>query len=273
MRTNPNQRCPCGKGVRYKNCCMKKDQLKEEVNGVVKELLDQFELRGMKFRKTFMEEDMRGNIESLYLQCKYISEEIGVSALRGKDFNENKHEIVHRKAKLIQKLLWNMNQRDKGNNKAYFEIGGHRQEIEPIEYIEIILSTFSSVFEHYMTLLRKNEVFKGTQLADGLNLQEIKNSIDSPKSIEKLFNTLAEKSKEKYPSFNITPLFQKIAYNLRCASFHNDYAFRKHRDFFSIVLKDGENINIYELLKLSNDIFAKMNILGLIPHYFTKGLN
>ena len=279
MKIGVNEPCPCGSGKKYKKCCKEKDEgqesrdaLKKEVNAVVGQLFDKFqELAHTNWKGTFMEEPVRKNMESLYLQCRYINEKMDNSILLGISADVKKHEIIERRAKTIKKLIWDKPNEEVRGEKIFLVWGKYKTELEPNEFVDLIISTFASIFEYYVDLL-KNNVFDCVKLAKDLGLSHLLQKIRDINSIGELYDKLSEEAQKEYPNQNVNSLFNKRAYQIRCADSHNDYSFRKENDgSFSIVLENGkDSIKFEELLRLSNDIFSELNILTLIPHYFKK---
>lgn len=279
MKTGVNELCPCGSGKKYKKCCKEKDEekesqdaLKKEVDAVVGQLFDKFqELANTNWKGTFLEKPVKKNMESLYLQCRYINEKMDNSILLGISADVKTHEMIWRKARTIKKLIWDFPNKKTKDEKIFLVLGDSKVELEPNEFVDLIISTFASIFEYYVDLL-KNNVFDCVKLAKRLGLNHLLPKIRDINSIEKLYDRLSEEAQKEYSKQNVSSLFSKRAYQIRCADSHNDYSFRRESDgSFSIVLENGrDSIKFEELLRLSNDIFAEINILTLIPHYFKK---
>src|SRR3989344_1795169 len=280
MKVVRNDLCHCGSNKKYKKCCLEKDKkqesqqtLRKEVDSFVGQMFDKFqELAHTNWENTMMEEPVKKNMESLYLQCKYIADKMDNSILLGTQSDVKRHEVIYRKAKTIKKLIWDAPHEKVKNGKIFLVWGDYKTELEPNEFVDLIISTFASVFEYYVDLL-KNNVFDCVKLAKELNLKHLPKNIRKIEALEELYGKLSEESKKEYPNMEIGSLLNKRAYQVRCADSHNDYYFRKENDGkFSIVLENGgDSIQFEELLRLSNDILAKINILNLIPIYFSKG--
>jgi len=270
-----NDPCPCGSGKKYKKCCLEKGEIQKEVNAFVEQMLDNFEKRAnAKWRGSFLENPIRRNFASLYLQCKYISEKFNKTILLDNKPNEKEHWIIYRKSTLIKKLIWNPTYKNVKGKKIFLQWGKHKEGITPEEYIDLIIDTFSSIFEYYVSLLRKRKLFDTLKLAQSLGLNHLTSKIDNIDSLKELYDKLSEEVKKEYGSQEIKSLFNMKAYKVKCASSHNDYSFKRDKNgSFSISLEGGrDSINFTGLLQMSNDIMAELNGLITIPYLFRKGV-
>lgn len=251
-----------------------KTSLEKEIWAFVEQMFDIFESKKIKFRGTWLEVPLRMNLQSLYLQCKYIKEELGEDIIIAKDYNQQAHEIIERMGKITQKVLWNPTYKIEINKNPIFEWGEKREELTLEEYLDILLQIFSSCFEFCSSLLKNKEMFDCVKLANTLSKPELISKIDKYDNLEILYALLKNKTEAKY-GIKIESLFNMKAYKVRCACFHVEYSYKKEdKNKFSVILNQSgtEKIEFSELLELSNDIFAKLNIFGLVPHYFKKKL-
>ncbi len=63
-----------------------------------------------------------------------------------------------------------------------------------------------------------------------------------------------------------------LSYKVRCSYFHMNYSYKSvppHN--FKIILNEegSEEIKFTELINLTKDILAKLNILIIVPYYFS----
>lgn len=246
--------------------------LEKELWAFVEQMFDIFETKQIKFRGTWFEDPLRINLRSLYLQCKYITEEFGEDIITAKDYDFQSHAIVERMGKITQKILWRPTSKNEIITNPIFEWGGKREELAIEEYLDILLQIFSSCFEFCSSLLKNKEMFNCVKLATALSRTDLVSKIDKYENLEELYSLLRDKTESKY-KIKIESLFNIKAYRVRCSCFHVEYSYKKvDKNKFSIMLnKSGnEKIEFSELLELSNDIFAKLNIFGLVPHFFKK---
>ena len=173
MKIGRNAPCPCGSGKKYKKCCLEKEEIKKDSLDFIEKMMTGFRKFNIKFEGSFLEEPIRDNLESLYFQCRYIYEKLDKTILLGTSPDKKKHLIIYRKANIIKKLLWSPSNREVKNGKMFFQWGKHTEEIDPNEYIDLIIDIFASIFEYYVNSLRKNKIFDTVKLAQGLGLSHL----------------------------------------------------------------------------------------------------
>ncbi len=249
--------------------------INEELNSFVEQTFLKFAKVGVDFRGTFLEEDFRRNLETTYIQCKFITENIDKSIILNKKAGDEKQLLAFRRGELFRKLFYEPLRQIKENKNPKFVWETYETEILAEEYIDLIMDTLSSLFEYYHSLLKNNELFDCVKLARKLNITALLpklDKIDRADLLNLLYVDLSEKTAEQYTK-ETESLFSMDAYKVRNACFHMSYSYKKEGDSdFKIFFNTGTDGILYtELLKLTRDIMAKINVLIIIPYYFSEG--
>lgn len=245
-----------------------KNKVDIEVSSFVEQMLDKFEKR-IKIRGTFLEKPYIISLRNIYLQLKYISE-VDKSIICAKQFNRKQHELVYRQAENVKKIMFLPFANAQGlKSNASFAWGKYKCDFSADEYIDIILSCLSSLFESYSGLFKNKNLFDCIKLAGALKLKIDTSKIDNAGNLEKLYAQLEEKTRKRYKQ-KTKSFYSMEAYRVRCSCFHMDYDYEPlPPSNFAIILADGSKICFDELLTLTLEIIANMNILMLVPYYFS----
>lgn len=250
--------------------------INEEISAFIEQMFDKFSNVGANYRGTFLEDDFRTNFESFYLQCKYIFEKLDISIIQTNTIEENKHLLAYRKGEIFKKLFYEPIKHIKLNKNPKFIWEEYETDILTEEYVDLIMNTLSSLFEFYISLLQNGEIFDCIKLTGALNISQLLNNlgqIDKANNLEKLYEDLSIKTNNEYGK-TTTNIFSMKAYQVRCACFHMSYSYKKtgNSDFKILLDEDGRNEILYtDLIKLTKDILAKLNIIIIVPHFFSKG--
>ncbi|MBA7656423.1 hypothetical protein ES703_64347 [subsurface metagenome] len=120
-----------------------------ELDSFVKQMFEKFDKVGTGWKGSYLEKYLIENLKSFYLQFKFISEELdGAIFLDKRDLNKTK--ISHRKGEILRKLLFRKEFKEGKINKISFLLGDVEQELKADEFFDMMLSSISSMIEHYI---------------------------------------------------------------------------------------------------------------------------
>ena len=180
--------------------------------------------------------------------------------------------IAYRRARLNDKLLiWPFQNRAVEKNPS-FVWGEYKEEITIEEYIDLVMTNAASLFEIYHNLLKDKQTFNCVNLANELNLHNLRGEIDKVGNLKKLYKELSLKASSEY-GITTDSIFSLHAYKVRCAYFHMDYHYEQvSQTNFTIYLNKNktDEIKFDELIVLLKDIYAKTNAIRIAPLPFAN---
>ena len=251
--------------------------LKAELDAFVEQTLDKYEGAHKKFgggyfvKKTWLEPYMRKNLQDLYLQLKFICENLSRDVILEREYDSDKSMMVFRRSRILQKIAFNPWTKLKDiKEDPFFMWQDQKEEFTIEEYIDIIMSEVGFLFEHYFSNLQNNVTFNCTELARGLGLNGIISHITRADNLKQLYDSLSSFTNATY-SIQTDSFFPPKFYEVRCAVFHMDYYYEKLPPTnFKIYLNADKTLEIKfdELIELTKDIINKINVIKIVPHWF-----
>ena len=246
--------------------------INEEIASFVSQMFDKFTKVGANFKGTFLEKEFTENFESIYLQMKYISENLGKNIISGNRMGELKHLPAFRRGEIFRKIVFKpLNEIKELKENPFFVWQEYKEELLTEEYIDLVLMSISSLFEVYRSLLKNKQILDCVLLANKLGKPELIPKIDNVANLEKLFEELSAQTNAKYGK-TTKSLFSMLSYEVRCSYFHMTYSYKSvpPHDFKIILNEDGsDEIKFTELINLTKDILTKLNIIIIVPYYFS----
>ena len=107
-------------------------------------------------------------------------------------------------------------------------------------------------------------------MADKLGFDdEFRGKVSNQNNLEILFEKLSKETTKKY-GIKTSSIFSMLEYKIRCACFHCDYAYVKENEKAYLKFSDGDKIYLGDLLKLTLNLIAKLNLITIVPYYFFK---
>lgn len=242
---------------------------KTELDAFVEQMFEKFEKAGTGWKGSYLEKLLIENLKSLYLQFKFIAEELDDSIFLDRQ-DLIKTENSYRKGEILRKLLFRKEFREGKVGKISFLLGETEEELKADEFFDMMLSSISSMIEHYIFLIQKQNRFNLPLLADKLGFDsEFKGKVSNQNNLEKLFEKLSEETTNKY-GIETSSIFSMLEYKIRCACFHCDYSYIKEDEKAYLKFSDGDKIYLGDLLKLTLNLMAKLNLITILPYYFFK---
>lgn len=251
--------------------------LAEEVDLFIEQMLDKYEEVNKKFggkhfvRDTWLEPYMRNNLRDFYLQLKFICEKLRRDIILKRKLDYDRSLTVFRRGQILQKIMFKpWFELDKIGEYPYFVWQDHKEMLIMEEYIDIILSEISSLFEYYFYNLQNNITFNCVELARNLRLTSVLSHIKKANSLKQLYNKLSFATNKAY-GVKTNSLFPSRLYDVRCAVFHMDYYYNRSSSAnFEIYLdaRKTKKIEFDELIELTRDVIAKINIIKIVPNFF-----
>lgn len=247
-------------------------EIKEETASFINDMFDKFAKAGANFKGTFLEKEFSENLENIYLQLKFIVEYLDKNIIISNVMSKSKNLLAFRRGETLKKILFKPFKENKEiKENPFFLWQVYKVELSIEEYIDLVLMDISSIFEVYHRLLKNKEIFDCVLLANKLGKPELNKDIGNPNNLENLYEELSIQTNKKF-GVSTKSMFSGLSYKVRCSYFHMDYSYQilPPHDF-KIILneKGGSEIKFTELMELTKDILAKLNILNLVPYYFS----
>ncbi|HEC76043.1 MAG TPA: hypothetical protein ENI33_02145 [Thermoplasmatales archaeon] len=248
--------------------------IRAEVKNFIEQTVDKYEKTGFKIEESYWEEYMKEAFKDFYLQLKYICEYMEREYILINKPAEDKSMIVYRIGNILLKIMfqpWHSIKELK--EKPKFKWQDFEKELEMDEYVDIIMSLTSSIFEYYYSFLKNKETFNCTEIAKNLGLNsDIISEITKHHNLKRVYDKLSSVTSAKY-GIRTNSFFPSKFVDVRNAVFHMDYYYEKIKPGnFKIYLNKERTVEIQfdELINLIHEVIPKINTIKIIPYYFAS---
>jgi hypothetical protein len=148
----------------------------------------------------------------------------------------------------------------------------YKTELEINEYVDIVMSLVSHMFEYYYSFVKNNVIFNCTEIGKNLGIDErIIAHISKHRNLQKVYDALSAETTSKY-GIETDSFFPPQFVDVRNAIAHMDYYYERinSKGNFKIFLNKEKTMEIKfdDLIKLIHRIVPLINTIKIIPYYF-----